>query len=1073
MRKLSKRAIITFIIAIFLTVMIPIVPVMAVPVLAVDNVEFVSSTEATAVWEVDFDATHGDVANLSLTAGAGGGDYAYARVNISSPTVTIADLKSDPATYIPTFEFQLGTGDPLNYVDHPDLEMLFESTSGTGYVEITVHPTAAGGGAWYKGSDGAWHDADGLTGAVYGNAYGKHDNGTVINLSGGSYALDDILTDFLNLDPATIGTWELTRVAPQLGWGQAPDLVAYVDFVTVDGVTYDLDSGAVTPTFSFDYVTGGDVDKGDKLLVVGSGVTAGNTVNIYWDYVTAAGLLNSTTGLPSGAFECFVTVPSAKYGDHYLWAKDLSTGTTISYGPITVIPKISLSPSSGLEDDIITVKGYGFAASSDIDITFTYALATAGTDETDALGYFESTFTVTNSTYGDYTVTATDEDANSDGATFTVGAALTLDKTVGPAGTVVKVDGRGFIGGGTIYYGDNITVTGGIMVSTKDGENISVTTGGTFTTYVVVPSVSEGDYKFTFTDGVKSAESSTFEVDGETSITVTPDYGTPGTTLTIKGYNFTQVSGTEVELAMMDQTAEATTDGSGTFTATIIIPPLDFGTRYAVTANDTRYCNAEDEVLVAMIVLQLSELTGPVGSEVTLMGSGFTEDESWNATFGELDLIADTDIVGAFTYFSKKFYVPSLPAGTYTINVRDITEKIVVGIDYTVTEQAAITVSRADVPNLYNLTLTGVNFAEVAGVSTTWWIYNSTEAWELNPDTNVTYGGAIPETDKYGKFTAYYEIPEFLELGTYTINATTVSETGTDPDVNQTAEVDITIVPEEVVLNVGSPSYARGQTITFVIKATLQKDPFYLGIKDPEGSNVFNTTWDTTAVGAPASYWGTIGDWFYIPSNRQIDTAIGNTYTLPSDAEAGTWTYWFWDDDKDYANGTFQVTELTEIEQLQEDIGEIVSSVLDLGTSITDIGTAVADVSGAAADAATAAASAAAAAADAKAAADSAAAAISDVEDVSNDALDAANDAKSAADAAKTAADSGLAAANDAKATAQTAADAANDAADAAEGAKTAASGLTTLVYGAIGASLIAALAAIVSLMQISRRIAG
>jgi hypothetical protein len=33
--------------------------------------------------------------------------------------------------------------------------------------------------------------------------------------------------------------------------------------------------------------------------------------------------------------------------------------------------------------------------------------------------------------------------------------------------------------------------------------------------------------------------------------------------------------------------------------------------------------------------------------------------------------------------------------------------------------------------------------------------------------------------------------------------------------------------------------------------------------------------------------------------------------------------------------------------------------------------------------------------------------------------------------------------------------------------------GLTTLVYGAIGASLIAALAAIVALMQVSRRIAG
>ena len=53
------------------------------------------------------------------------------------------------------------------------------------------------------------------------------------------------------------------------------------------------------------------------------------------------------------------------------------------------------------------------------------------------------------------------------------------------------------------------------------------------------------------------------------------------------------------------------------------------------------------------------------------------------------------------------------------------------------------------------------------------------------------------------------------------------------------------------------------------------------------------------------------------------------------------------------------------------------------------------------------------------------------------------------------------------------AADAATDVKDAVETTQRQTSGLTTLVYGAIGASLIAALAAIVSLMQISRRIAG
>jgi hypothetical protein len=76
-----------------------------------------------------------------------------------------------------------------------------------------------------------------------------------------------------------------------------------------------------------------------------------------------------------------------------------------------------------------------------------------------------------------------------------------------------------------------------------------------------------------------------------------------------------------------------------------------------------------------------------------------------------------------------------------------------------------------------------------------------------------------------------------------------------------------------------------------------------------------------------------------------------------------------------------------------------------------------------------------------------------------------ANAAKTAADSAKTAADSAKAAADSAKAAAD------------AGGVKTSeinskVDGLQTLIYGAIGASLIAAIAAIVALMQISRKIA-
>jgi len=97
-------------------------------------------------------------------------------------------------------------------------------------------------------------------------------------------------------------------------------------------------SARSTSDFSIDYVSSDVVEYGDVLTVMGSGITAGSTINIYWDYVTVAYLLNTTIGLPSGEFECEVNVPSTDYGDHYLWAKDLATGLTVRSDAISVVP---------------------------------------------------------------------------------------------------------------------------------------------------------------------------------------------------------------------------------------------------------------------------------------------------------------------------------------------------------------------------------------------------------------------------------------------------------------------------------------------------------------------------------------------------------------------------------------------------------------------------------------------------------------------------------------------------------------------------------------------------------------
>ncbi|GAH48506.1 unnamed protein product, partial [marine sediment metagenome] len=280
-----------------------------------------------------------------------------------------------------------------------------------------------------------------------------------------------------------------------------------------------------TEDFSIDYVSKTIVEYGDVLRVIGSDITAGSTVNVYWDFVTAANLLNVTTGLSSGNFDCEVEVPSAEYGSHYIWAKDLATGATTSYEvPILVMPKIKLSPASGLKNDDITIKGYGFSEDSEITFDYDGLSEDESKDETDELGYFEYTFEVDTDVYTTYDVKATDENGYNAKATFTLGAAITLDKEVGPAGTIVKVEGRGFTEGTVIVTEVGITLDGTYPVSTKDGEDIDVSSTGTFTAYVVIPSVEIGDYEITILD-VAAPIMAEFEVDGETSITVTPEYG--------------------------------------------------------------------------------------------------------------------------------------------------------------------------------------------------------------------------------------------------------------------------------------------------------------------------------------------------------------------------------------------------------------------------------------------------------------------------------------------------------------------------------------------------------------------
>ncbi len=834
---------------------------------------------------------------------------------------------------------------------------------------------------------------------------------------------------------------------------------AYVDNILLNGVFYHFELEGI--------------DKGETLTVSGIGLTSGASVSAYWDYATGPLMhhLNTTLGNPDGSFDIEIDVPSDIAGDHYLWITDVETGIPLKYDtPIFVVPKLSLSPSSGLDGDEVTVKGYGFSDENDVTIIWdsgvTDVVLTSSV-ETDEDGYVTYSFDVpTGTDYGDYYVTAVDDAGWTATKKYTVGASITLTPDEGPTGTVVTVEGRGWSEGETITF----TIDGTVDVEVVDGDTVTVGSDGEFTAEVVIPGMGTvTDYELEATESndvvndppeVKAPAHEDFDVTGIPEIVVSPTYGTPGATITVTGSNFTQIAGTEVDLDLWDTDTSskesdlviAETKSDGTFEETFTSPAVEFKT-YDVIAVDVEYdIDAEDPFKVGLIALIINPVSGEAGTIISITGIGFAEGK-YNVTFGT-KLYEDYGTVTSGEAISDIFYAPNFEPGTYTLTVSD-TDENELTTTYVVTESTYVIANPSIAPNDYNVSLKGYHFADSAGL-VDFVIYNSTIEEEMDVWQNAA-GDDPADTNTDGNFTAWWEVldKDILSIGDYTINVT-----GTK---GLLVQIPFSVVAARVSVAPRKAQFDRGDRIQFDIDNDFILDNSYIEIYSPNdilywSTDLFLTDW-----------WMPVEGLHTVPYYRQ--TAAANPMELQSDAPMGTWLYIFYDKaEEQLMNGTFAVgaSSAAQIDALLEDVRSDLSGLADDLAGITDdleddvaalsdeIGGVSSDMDalrddivGDLAD-------------DIAQATDAGQAALDAVEDLAGSMSDLGDAVGDIADIA-----------GDAAEAAQYAADAADDAVTAAEDAKGAASGLTTLVYGAIGASLIAALAAIVSLMQISKKIAG
>jgi hypothetical protein len=312
--------------------------------------------------------------------------------------------------------------------------------------------------------------------------------------------------------------------------------------------------GTFSPTFTVVPLT--DISRtsgavGDIIVLSGVGFRADVRVNALFDNTEVANTQTNSFGSFSGMS---FTVPAAYRGNHTVRVTDGIASTNHGF---SVVPKLTISPQSGVVDDRIDLNGSGFTANSPITIFWDNDAISTGAIIADSNGSFASTdFVVPGSTEGAHTIRARDGGYAS-------------------ATASVEVIGRGFESNRSI----DLTFSGISVATTPD--NIVTNSSGTFTARFTVPGVAAGSYTIRATDGINDT-SAAFSI--EARLNLSPASGHVGSEVTVSGNGFTPEGRVAITYDT-EQVVTVTTSNAGTFSVSFTVPASKGGP-HSVTARD-------------------------------------------------------------------------------------------------------------------------------------------------------------------------------------------------------------------------------------------------------------------------------------------------------------------------------------------------------------------------------------------------------------------------------------------------------------------------------------------------------
>ncbi len=367
--------------------------------------------------------------------------------------------------------------------------------------------------------------------------------------------------------------------------------------------------------------------------------------------------------------------------------------TAMATTPALAEENLRVSPDKAKIGDSFEVFGSGFGVASPYDIYFSHESATVGqkiaTDvinyqllgrvATNAYGTFENYYfsvpdrlihgskveEVRGGTYYLYATTGFDKVIKAKtGFTVEMVAKITLGTEEGAVGTEVEVSGKGFTSeeGITIKYDDQ-------AVDIKSGSN-KADTNGEFEFTTIIPKSTSGEHTITVAGDKSNAKAqSKFTVKAQ--ITVTPESGTAGDTITVTGTGF----GNKVDVTVTfddEVVTGGTTDKNGSFTVSFTARSRTEGSHSIDAWDGDGNLSNKASFTMAACAISLSQTTGYVGDEVRVNGVGFQVNRRITITFHNKNVA--TTASDGYGKFNVSFNIPAHPGDNYKVVASDGTE---------------------------------------------------------------------------------------------------------------------------------------------------------------------------------------------------------------------------------------------------------------------------------------------------------------------------------------------------------------------------------------------------------------